>query len=96
MNKAVIFDVDGTLWDAVSVITESWNQTIRRFPEVKSVITEEQMRGMMGKTMDEFAALFPEVEEKRAKEILACCCKEEIAYLHTHPGKLYPGVTQML
>lgn len=96
MNKAVIFDVDGTLWDAVSVITESWNHTISRFPEVKSTITEEQMRGMMGKTMDEFTALFPEVENARAKEILACCSEEEISYLQTHPGKLYPGITEML
>lgn len=96
MSKAVIFDVDGTLWDAVAVITESWNMTISRFPEITHRISEEQMRGMMGKTMDEFVALFPEVSSQRAEEILARCSEEEIEYLKTHPGRLYPGITEVV
>ena len=27
MKKAVIFDMDGTLWDSVDEIVESWNKT---------------------------------------------------------------------
>ncbi|MBE5906975.1 MAG: HAD family hydrolase [Lachnospiraceae bacterium] len=96
MKKAVIFDVDGTLWDAVSVITQSWNLTAQKFPEVRSVITEEKMRSMMGKTMDEFVCLFPEVEPTRAKEILERCSEEEITFLQTHPGTLYPGITEVI
>ncbi len=96
MKKAIIFDVDGTLWNAVSVITDSWNQTISRYPEVTTRLTYDVMESMMGKTMDEFAELFPELEIERAKEILECCCKEEIEYLKEHPGTLYEGMREVL
>lgn len=29
INKAVIFDLDGTLWDASREILESWNDVIK-------------------------------------------------------------------
>lgn len=96
MRKAVIFDVDGTLWDAVSVITDSWNNTLQGFPDVTSRVTYEVMRNMMGKTMDEFVTLFPELSMERAAEVLEYCCQEEINYLHSHPGILYPGIRDIL
>ncbi|MCR5704193.1 MAG: HAD family hydrolase [Eubacterium sp.] len=96
MKKAVIFDVDGTLWDALSVITDSWNLTASRFPDVKTVLTPQAVEPYMGQTMDKFAALFPELSPSRAVEILEDCCKEEITYLETHPGKLYPGMRQTI
>ena len=50
----------------------------------------------MGKTMDEFVCLFPELSGERAREILDFCCKEEIQYLHSHPGTMYPGMREVL
>ena len=43
MKKGVIFDLDGTLWDAADQIVVSWNQTILRFPEVREVLTRKRL-----------------------------------------------------
>ena len=69
MKKAVIFDMDGTLWDSVDEIVESWNKTC---PEMH--IRREQLIGLMGKTMDCFAReLLPEYEMGQAMEIIHAC-----------------------
>ena len=33
MKKEVIFDMDGTLWDSVDEIVESWNKTCPAHPQ---------------------------------------------------------------
>ena len=72
MKKAVIFDMDGTLWDSVDEIVESWNKTC---PEMH--IRREQLIGLMGKTMDCFAReLLPEYEMDQAMEIIHACERE--------------------
>lgn len=96
MKKAVIFDVDGTLWDAVPQITRSWNLTAHKFPEVTTQLREEQFLANMGKTMDVYAQLFPELTKEKAQEVLAACCEEENDYLRQHPGTLYPGIKEVL
>lgn len=92
MRKAVIFDVDGTIWDAVDRITESFQLQADQFPDVTSRIDKATLESYMGKPMNEFAELFPELSEERAIEVLDACCKYECEYLKTHPGVLYPGI----
>ena len=36
MKPAVIFDQDGTLWDARRVIYDTWKATFDRHPEIKN------------------------------------------------------------
>ena len=55
LRRGIILDVDGTLWDAVEVITESWNLYGKDVPDVRGEITCERMRGCLGKTMPAIA-----------------------------------------
>lgn len=88
MKKAVIFDMDGTLWDSVDEIVESWNKTC---PEM--CIRREQLIGLMGKTMDCFAReLLPEYEMDQAMEIIHACEQDENEYLSHVGAKLYGDV----
>ena len=96
MKTGIIFDLDGTLWNAVEQITESWNIVGDRRPEVNTHITLEQMMSMMGKTMDKFAVLFPELEGQAVQDVLEECYVYELEYLLEHPGTLYPNVEPVL
>ena len=91
MKKAVIFDMDGTLWDSVDEIVESWNKTC---PEMH--IRREQLIGLMGKTMDCFAReLLPEYEMDQAMEIIHACERDENEYLSHVGERLYGDVRKV-
>ena len=34
--EAVLFDLDGTMWDAVEGIRKSWNQVVENHPECRA------------------------------------------------------------
>ena len=60
MKKAMIFDMDGPLWDSVDSIVVSWNAALQQMGETDVTVTRPQIMSLMGNTMDVFArTLFP-------------------------------------
>ncbi|MDO5345898.1 MAG: HAD family hydrolase [Lachnospiraceae bacterium] len=94
MKKGIIFDVDGTLWDACAVVAESWNEYLEQYEkDVPVRISEEDMRSVMGLTMSDIGdALFGMLQKQRRLEIVEGCCTYEVEYMKNRGGILYPDL----
>lgn len=96
-RPAVIFDMDGTLWDASVQIADSWNRTIGRFPQIWEEITLKRLQAELGKPMDAIAvSLFPWLSYERAVELMNICAEDENRYLAAHGAVLYEGLEETL
>ena len=96
MKKGIIFDLDGTLWDAAEAVISAWNESFRK-NGVRRVITKEEMTAQMGKVLEDiFASLFPDATKERCRQLICDCSKEEAEYLHHFGGRLYPGLEEVL
>ena len=93
MKPALIFDLDGTLWDASVQVAESWNIVGRKYFGPDYFVSDEVVRGLMGKTMQEIAiALTPEnANPEIINDFVDECFYFERVYLQDHPGIPFPG-----
>ncbi len=88
--KALIFDMDGTLWDSAEKVAESWTVVLKK-RGLDKVITTEDIQGVMGLPMDKIAdKLFAEYPEEERMDILDECGNYENEYLRENGGVLYP------
>ena len=91
MKNAVIFDLDGTLWDSASQVVRGFNDEIKNHQDTNYVLTEEILKSQMGKTAPEISKVFfPDLSEERAMELMGLCAKREREYLAQYGGKLFP------
>ena len=63
MNKAILFDLDGTLWDATEPVVAAWNRVFAR-EGLALRVTEAQVRAVTGKTPAEIEAFFKQLTEQ--------------------------------
>lgn len=93
----IMFDLDGTLWNATDALTEAWRLTVEGEPDVKRAPTTEELKGVMGMTdKDLMATLFPYLSEERNAELFEKSCRVEHEYLSQHGGTLYPQLEEVL
>lgn len=92
-KKGIIFDMDGTLWDSSVQVCKAWDIAVAKCGYQRPPITQEEMQGVMGKTMDKIAEiLFPAVDGQEREKLLEACCREENDYLRANGGVLYPDI----
>lgn len=96
-HDGVLFDLDGTLWNATEAIAASWRIALEDEPDIEREPTIQELESVMGMPPEQLATtLFPALSLSRAMELFDKCCEVENDYLRTHGGKLYPGVEEML
>ena len=94
--KAIIFDLDGTLWDTSDTVVRIWNEVLSvKCPSLK--MTKEIMASLMGKNkaqfMDDF---FVGVEKSEAEKLITEIFRHEQEYLIKHGANMYDGVIDTL
>ena len=97
-RNAIIFDVDGTLWDSSQSVANAWNIVFDRYKELNGkTVTAEQAKSFMGKTSEEiFSTLLPDLEEQKMLSIMIECGKEEEIEIAKNGGKLFKNLEKTL
>lgn len=92
---SIIFDMDGTLWDAVDSYCAIWNVSLRECGFDHADITRRQLTVQMGYTIDRIIAdLIPEAAGSRA--FLEALERNESRLMPRLGGRLYPGVRETI
>lgn len=96
--QAILFDLDGTLWDSSEGVLKSWNQVLAQHPECeRGEITQEELNGCFGLPMTEIAVrLFPKQTKEGQQSMMEECCRVENDYLRQHGGILFPKLEETL
>ena len=99
MIQAIIFDVDGTLWNTTDYVADAWTRAGKEICGIQSpVFTGEDLRREFGKPMDIIANdLFPE-ESKEVRERILDLCKmyEKDVLENIQTSLLYPYVSETI
>ena len=96
MKNGIIFDLDGTLWDARESLLESYNLTMSNL-NLKYRFTFEQVTSYMGLTPLETVLLaFKDVDTKTGLKYFSYLVEGEIKYLRQKPGKIYDKEKEVL
>lgn len=99
MIDSVIFDLDGTLWDATSVTAETWVEVLGRHPDITPAqpLDSETIKKYMGLTNEALAEiLFPTLPFDEALALMQESCELENKWLPERGGVLYPKVCETL
>ena len=98
-KRGVIFDLDGTLWDATSVIAKTWIEVLKNHPSVTPAIplNHENVMLYMGLTNEELTGVFfPDLPFEEAFGLMNESCALENEWLPVTGGILYPGLEDTL
>lgn len=92
---SLIFDMDGTLWDAVDSYAHIWNVTAHEF-NITLNVSRDQLLQHMGSTLDVIAHAIVGDIQVDFDRFLERLDYHESALMATLGGTLYPGVREGL
>jgi phosphoglycolate phosphatase len=97
LKHALIFDLDGTLWDPVPTLMVAWNEAVAFKDPSYRRLTQEEIESVMGLSPEGIReALFGDVSEEIGKGLVRECLVREVIHLGRKEAKLYPKVREGL
>ncbi|HEX8656243.1 MAG TPA: HAD family hydrolase [Hymenobacter sp.] len=94
---SVIFDLDGTMWDASECITRAFQVAKNSVDYVDDQVTLAQVRAVTGQPYEAvYERLFPNLPAEKFDEYRRLCARQELAAAQQYGGQLYPGLEATL
>ena len=94
---SVIFDLDGTLWDASAAITRAFQAAKNSVDYIDNDVTLAQVQAVTGQPYEVvYERLFPNLPADKFDEYRALCARQELTAAQQHGGTLYPGLEAAL
>ena len=97
MFDGILFDLDGTLWDACPQLTVSWNQALELHRVPREPLAVQEVRDVMGLLLMDIAQrLIPMLPVPEQETVIGDCVRLELEYLAQHGGTLFPREEETL
>ncbi len=94
--NALIFDLDGTLWDATEALTVLWRQELK-LAGAKHELTHNELMGALGLGPRELSdRLAPELPDDMRLPFFYRVAEMENEFIPRYGAKLYPGLAETL
>lgn len=93
---SLIFDMDGTLWDAVDTYCKVWDETFRRLGVDRAPITYAEMVALMGRPLEEIFRILAAGTRVTQQQFMQPLYDVEAEIVPAVGGRLYDGVEDTL
>ena len=91
MKKAILFDLDGTLWDTAEQVGKVWAEVAEKY---SLAFDKSRVKEIMGMTQEEMVTHFFERDPERGKAFITECLREEVVYLAKYGGNIYENTIE--
>ena len=96
-SDALIFDLDGTLWDTSETCAAAWNRVTQRLGIVARQVTADDVRGVAGLPHPEgVRRVFDTLTADEVAQISDLTMLEDNRALAESGGTLFPGVSELV
>ncbi|WP_207426337.1 HAD family hydrolase [Pedobacter sp. SYSU D00535] len=91
---SLIFDMDGTLWDALDIYVSSWNAGLQE-EKVERTVSREEISSMMGMDSQKVLnTILPDYSREKQYSIYETINRHRAQQVETIGGTLYDGVKE--